>query len=56
PGMAIMGVCLSIPGLSTVFMHRWLNGGKVSAGRGDRAAYAPLFTLAPAPLEKSGIE
>uniref|UniRef100_A0A8C3K136 NADH dehydrogenase [ubiquinone] 1 alpha subcomplex subunit 1 n=1 Tax=Calidris pygmaea TaxID=425635 RepID=A0A8C3K136_9CHAR len=28
PGMAIMGVCLSIPGLSTVFMHRLCNGGK----------------------------
>lgn len=31
PGMAIMGVCLSIPGLSTIYMHRWCNGGKVSA-------------------------
>ncbi|XP_071614303.1 NADH dehydrogenase [ubiquinone] 1 alpha subcomplex subunit 1 [Heliangelus exortis] len=28
PGMAIMGICLSIPGLSTIFMHRLSNGGK----------------------------
>ncbi|KAM6251882.1 NADH dehydrogenase [ubiquinone] 1 alpha subcomplex subunit 1 [Spheniscus humboldti] len=28
PGMAIMGICLTIPGLSTVYMHRWCNGGK----------------------------
>ncbi|NWH78898.1 NDUA1 dehydrogenase, partial [Piaya cayana] len=28
PGLAIMGICLNIPGLSTVFMHRWSNGGK----------------------------
>ncbi|NWR27414.1 NDUA1 dehydrogenase, partial [Tachuris rubrigastra] len=28
PGMAIMGVCLSIPGFSTIFMHRLCNGGK----------------------------
>ncbi|XP_074004369.1 NADH dehydrogenase [ubiquinone] 1 alpha subcomplex subunit 1 [Numenius arquata] len=28
PGMAIMGICLSIPGLSTVYMHRLCNGGK----------------------------
>ncbi|NWT37695.1 NDUA1 dehydrogenase, partial [Rissa tridactyla] len=28
PGMAIMGICLAIPGLSTVYMHRWCNGGK----------------------------
>ncbi|NXJ61597.1 NDUA1 dehydrogenase, partial [Rostratula benghalensis] len=28
PGMAIMGICLTIPGLSTVYMHRLCNGGK----------------------------
>ncbi|NWR19433.1 NDUA1 dehydrogenase, partial [Emberiza fucata] len=28
PGMAIMGVCLSIPGMATIFMHRLCNGGK----------------------------
>ncbi|NWU76122.1 NDUA1 dehydrogenase, partial [Onychorhynchus coronatus] len=28
PGMAIMGVCLSIPGLSTIFVYRLSNGGK----------------------------
>ncbi|XP_023781825.1 NADH dehydrogenase [ubiquinone] 1 alpha subcomplex subunit 1 [Cyanistes caeruleus] len=28
PGMAIMGVCLSIPGIATVFMHRLCHGGK----------------------------
>ncbi|KAK2528921.1 Ndufa1 [Columba guinea] len=31
PGMAIMGLCLSIPGLSTVYMHRFHNGGKPCA-------------------------
>lgn len=33
PGMAIMGACLSIPGMATVFMHRLCHGGKVSGGR-----------------------
>ncbi|KAL9837458.1 NADH dehydrogenase [ubiquinone] 1 alpha subcomplex subunit 1 [Geothlypis trichas] len=28
PGMAIMGVCLSVPGMATIFMHRLCNGGK----------------------------
>ncbi|NWY20567.1 NDUA1 dehydrogenase, partial [Aphelocoma coerulescens] len=28
PGMAIMGVCLSLPGIATVFMHRVCHGGK----------------------------
>ncbi|NXH91301.1 NDUA1 dehydrogenase, partial [Edolisoma coerulescens] len=28
PGMAIMGVCLSVPGITTVFMHRVCHGGK----------------------------
>ncbi|KAM3662561.1 NADH dehydrogenase [ubiquinone] 1 alpha subcomplex subunit 1 [Ammospiza maritima maritima] len=28
PGMAIMGVCLTIPGMATIFMHRLSNGGK----------------------------
>ncbi|NXU06306.1 NDUA1 dehydrogenase, partial [Buphagus erythrorhynchus] len=28
PGMAIMGVCLSVPGIATVFMHRLCHGGK----------------------------
>ncbi|XP_027489492.1 NADH dehydrogenase [ubiquinone] 1 alpha subcomplex subunit 1-like [Corapipo altera] len=28
PGMAIMGVCLSIPGFSTMFINRLNNGGK----------------------------
>lgn len=37
PGMAIMGACLSIPGMATVFMHRLCHGGKVSAGRGGRS-------------------
>lgn len=41
PGMAIMGVCLSIPGLSTLYMHRWLNGGKVSAGQGRSGPASP---------------
>lgn len=34
PGMAIMGVCLSVPGFATILMHRVCHGGKVSAGRG----------------------
>lgn len=33
PGMAVMGACLSIPGMATIFMHRLCYGGKVSAGR-----------------------
>ncbi|XP_029463689.1 NADH dehydrogenase [ubiquinone] 1 alpha subcomplex subunit 1 [Rhinatrema bivittatum] len=28
PGFAIMTVCLMIPGLSTIYIHRWTNGGK----------------------------
>ncbi|NXH25929.1 NDUA1 dehydrogenase, partial [Myiagra hebetior] len=28
PGMAIMGVCLSVPGFATVLMHRVCHGGK----------------------------
>ncbi|XP_063793404.1 NADH dehydrogenase [ubiquinone] 1 alpha subcomplex subunit 1 [Pseudophryne corroboree] len=28
PGFAIMLGCLTIPGLSTVYIHRWTNGGK----------------------------
>ncbi|XP_051878008.1 NADH dehydrogenase [ubiquinone] 1 alpha subcomplex subunit 1 [Pristis pectinata] len=28
PGLGLMAVCLSIPGLSTLYIHRWTNGGK----------------------------
>ncbi|XP_067852801.1 NADH dehydrogenase [ubiquinone] 1 alpha subcomplex subunit 1 [Heptranchias perlo] len=28
PGLSIMAVCLTIPGLSTIYVHRWTNGGK----------------------------
>lgn len=30
PGLSLMAVCLTIPGLSTIYLHRWTNGGKVS--------------------------
>ncbi|XP_036049431.1 NADH dehydrogenase [ubiquinone] 1 alpha subcomplex subunit 1-like [Onychomys torridus] len=28
PGLTIMGVCLVIPGVSTVYIHKFTNGGK----------------------------
>ncbi len=28
PGLAIMGVCLVIPGVSTAYIHKFTNGGK----------------------------
>ncbi|CAM5168198.1 unnamed protein product, partial [Eretmochelys imbricata] len=28
PSMAIMGLCLTIPGVSLIHIHRYLNGGK----------------------------
>ncbi|XP_002763260.1 NADH dehydrogenase [ubiquinone] 1 alpha subcomplex subunit 1 [Callithrix jacchus] len=28
PGLAAMGVCLLIPGLSTAYIHKFTNGGK----------------------------
>uniref|UniRef100_F6W6M1 NADH dehydrogenase [ubiquinone] 1 alpha subcomplex subunit 1 n=2 Tax=Monodelphis domestica TaxID=13616 RepID=F6W6M1_MONDO len=28
PGLAIMGVCLTIPGFSTILIHKYTNGGK----------------------------
>lgn len=48
PGMAIMGVCLCIPGLCTTFMHRWCNGGKVSASGPPR----PSEALGPRPVSR----
>lgn len=42
PGLAIMGVCLVIPGVSTAYIHKFSNGGKVkrpgSADRGTTVA------------------
>uniref|UniRef100_A0A8C2PIU4 NADH dehydrogenase [ubiquinone] 1 alpha subcomplex subunit 1 n=1 Tax=Capra hircus TaxID=9925 RepID=A0A8C2PIU4_CAPHI len=29
PGIAVMGVCLFIPGMATARIHRFSNGGKV---------------------------
>lgn len=29
PGLAVMGVCLLIPGVSTAYIHKFTNGGKV---------------------------
>lgn len=29
PGMAVMGVCLLIPGIATAHIHRYCNGNKV---------------------------
>ena len=29
PGMAVMAVCLLIPGVATARIHRFTNGGKV---------------------------
>ncbi|XP_050778957.1 NADH dehydrogenase [ubiquinone] 1 alpha subcomplex subunit 1-like [Gopherus flavomarginatus] len=28
PGAALMGLCLTIPGVSLIHIHRYLNGGK----------------------------
>ncbi|XP_043913294.1 NADH dehydrogenase [ubiquinone] 1 alpha subcomplex subunit 1 [Protopterus annectens] len=28
PGIAIMAACLMVPGISTIWIHRWTNGGK----------------------------
>ncbi|CAH6779932.1 LOC108348144 [Phodopus roborovskii] len=28
PGLAVMGVCLIIPGVSTAYIHKFTNGGK----------------------------
>ncbi|XP_072127079.1 NADH dehydrogenase [ubiquinone] 1 alpha subcomplex subunit 1 [Mobula birostris] len=28
PGLGLMAVCLTIPGLSTIYIHRFTNGGK----------------------------
>ncbi|KAM6143466.1 NADH dehydrogenase [ubiquinone] 1 alpha subcomplex subunit 1 [Erethizon dorsatum] len=28
PSLAIMGVCLAIPGVATTYLHRFANGGK----------------------------
>lgn len=28
PGLAVMGVCLVIPGVSTAYIHKFTNGGK----------------------------
>uniref|UniRef100_A0A8D2L6Q8 NADH dehydrogenase [ubiquinone] 1 alpha subcomplex subunit 1 n=2 Tax=Varanus komodoensis TaxID=61221 RepID=A0A8D2L6Q8_VARKO len=28
PGLAVMYVCLLVPGLSTTYIHRYTNGGK----------------------------
>ncbi|XP_059111645.1 NADH dehydrogenase [ubiquinone] 1 alpha subcomplex subunit 1-like [Peromyscus eremicus] len=28
PGLAIMGMCLAIPGVSTAYIHKFTNGGK----------------------------
>ncbi|KAG3272823.1 NADH dehydrogenase [ubiquinone] 1 alpha subcomplex subunit 1 [Ictidomys tridecemlineatus] len=28
PGLGIMGACLLIPGVATVYIHRFTNGGK----------------------------
>ncbi|XP_049621501.1 NADH dehydrogenase [ubiquinone] 1 alpha subcomplex subunit 1 [Suncus etruscus] len=36
PGLAIMGVCICIPGVATAYIHRFSNGGKEK-----RIAYFP---------------
>ncbi|XP_024422489.1 NADH dehydrogenase [ubiquinone] 1 alpha subcomplex subunit 1 [Desmodus rotundus] len=36
PGMAVMGVCLLIPGIATAHIHRYCNGNKEK-----RVAYFP---------------
>ncbi|XP_067903297.1 NADH dehydrogenase [ubiquinone] 1 alpha subcomplex subunit 1 [Heterodontus francisci] len=28
PGLCIMAGCLTVPGLATLYVHRWTNGGK----------------------------
>ncbi|KAM4018943.1 NADH dehydrogenase [ubiquinone] 1 alpha subcomplex subunit 1 [Anomaloglossus baeobatrachus] len=28
PGLGIMTVCLMVPGISTIYINRWTNGGK----------------------------
>ncbi|XP_073417047.1 NADH dehydrogenase [ubiquinone] 1 alpha subcomplex subunit 1 [Dendrobates tinctorius] len=28
PGLALMAGCLMVPGLSTIYINRWTNGGK----------------------------
>ncbi|XP_069748750.1 NADH dehydrogenase [ubiquinone] 1 alpha subcomplex subunit 1 [Narcine bancroftii] len=28
PGFGLMAICLTIPGLSTIYIHRWTTGGK----------------------------
>ncbi|KAG8510657.1 NADH dehydrogenase [ubiquinone] 1 alpha subcomplex subunit 1, partial [Galemys pyrenaicus] len=28
PGVAVMGVCLFVPGVATAYIHRFSNGGK----------------------------
>lgn len=33
PGLAIMGVCLTIPGVATAYIHKFSNGGKVRRPR-----------------------
>lgn len=49
PGLAIMGVCLIIPGVSTAYIHNFTNGGKVRRPTRPRVGFAdfrvPLGTV-----------
>lgn len=49
PGLAIMGVCLVIPGVSTAYIHKFTNGGKVRRPTLPRVGFAvsrvPLGTV-----------
>lgn len=50
PGLAIMGVCLVIPGVSTAYIQKFSNGGKVRRSTQPRVGFAdyrvPLGTVA----------
>uniref|UniRef100_A0A8D2P9J4 NADH dehydrogenase [ubiquinone] 1 alpha subcomplex subunit 1 n=1 Tax=Zosterops lateralis melanops TaxID=1220523 RepID=A0A8D2P9J4_ZOSLA len=51
PGMAIMGACLSVPGIATIFMHRLSYGGKEK-----RIAHYPyMWTLMERDRRLSGV-
>lgn len=49
PGLAIMGVCLVIPGVSTAYIHKFSNGGKVRRPTRPRVGFpdriVPLGTV-----------
>lgn len=40
PGLAIMGVCLIIPGVSTAYIQSYTNGGKVRRPSRPRVGFA----------------